>query len=106
MPNQRAHGQKQIPVMMKEDFVDTIDSALAQLGYTDRAKFIRDAVFEKLENSGIKLPREISLAPDRAGKGGRPTHLKTHSLEKAKKRPNSKPVSEAARILKKAAGQE
>jgi Arc/MetJ-type ribon-helix-helix transcriptional regulator len=73
MPNQRALGQKLISVPMKERFIEEIDQALEQMGYSDRSSFIRDAIAEKLHSEGIQLPVDLPLAPSRAGKGGRPT---------------------------------
>ena len=71
MPAQRAPGQKPIIVMMKEEFVASIDGNLGKLGYGDRASLIREAVIEKMIKLGIEMPKELSAAPSRAGKGGR-----------------------------------
>ena len=49
-----------------------IDSSLQKVGYSDRSSFIRDAIVEKLQREGVEISYEISLAPSRAGKGGRP----------------------------------
>ncbi|HBR94324.1 MAG TPA: hypothetical protein DEA90_09195 [Opitutae bacterium] len=72
MAGQRSKGQKQVITMMKESFVEKIDESLSECGYTDRSSFIRDAVYEKLESMGIKLPLIEKAAPQRTGKGGRP----------------------------------
>jgi hypothetical protein len=72
MPGQRAPGQKLVPVPMSSAFIEFIDAALPRLRYSDRAKFIRDAVYEKLQRMGLKIPAEVSVAPSRAGKGGFP----------------------------------
>jgi Arc/MetJ-type ribon-helix-helix transcriptional regulator len=72
VPNQRAEGQKLIPIPMKEDFIAQIDSAYARMGYSNRSEFIRSAILEKLERGGFRLPAGIALAPDRLGKGGAP----------------------------------
>jgi len=80
MPNQRAAGQKQIITLMDEHFVREIESGMAAAGYSDRSKFIRDAVFEKLQRLGIKCDYTIAMAPSRTGKGGpRATALSSHS---------------------------
>jgi hypothetical protein len=71
MPNQRAPGQKQVLTMMKEEFLAEIDSATAKLGYSDRSALIRDAVYEKMERCGVKVPAQFKTAPPRTGKGGR-----------------------------------
>jgi hypothetical protein len=76
MPAQRAPGQKPIIVMMKEEFVAEIDGNLGKLGYGDRASLIRDAVIEKMIKLGIEVPKELSAAPSRAGKGGRSVKYK------------------------------
>ncbi len=76
MPQQRAKGQKQVIVMMDEEFLNAIDSKLKEMGYDDRAGLIRSAIYEKLLNMGYKIPRELSTAPSRRGKGGRPKKVK------------------------------
>jgi hypothetical protein len=73
VPNQRAPGQKLISVPMFESFIKAIDRALRPLGYSDRSSFIRDAISEKLAADGIKIPVDLSTAPGRSGKGGRPS---------------------------------
>ena len=85
MPAQRAPGQKPIIVMMKEEFVAEIDGNLGKLGYGDRASLIREAVIEKMIKLGIEVPKELSAAPSRAGKGGRQVKYKRS------KRPKSLP---------------
>ena len=70
MTNQRAAGQKQIITLMDESFVHKIESGMAMAGYSDRSKFIRDAVFEKLKRLGIGCDYTLAMAPPRAGKGG------------------------------------
>jgi hypothetical protein len=57
--------------MMKEEFVAEIDGNLGKLGYGDRASLIREAIIEKMIKLGIEVPKELSAAPSRAGKGGR-----------------------------------
>jgi Arc/MetJ-type ribon-helix-helix transcriptional regulator len=57
---------------MRETFVSALDQALEPLGYSDRAEFIREAVYEALATRGVTLPAGIATAPSRAGKGGRP----------------------------------
>ena len=60
---------------MKESFVVVIDKSVPQLGYGDRSKFIRDAIREKLARDKVAFVSvEMSSAPSRAGKGGKPTH--------------------------------
>ena len=76
MPAKRAPGQKPVIVMMKEEFIAEIDGNLGKLGYGDRASLIRAAVIEKMVRLGIEVPQELSMAPSRAGKGGRPPKYK------------------------------
>lgn len=75
MPGQRAPDQKAVLIMMRDAFIHEIDRLVPLCGYSDRSAFIRDAVYEKLESMGYKLPREISTAPARTGKGGRPKNV-------------------------------
>jgi Arc/MetJ-type ribon-helix-helix transcriptional regulator len=72
MPNARAPGQKQVIVVMKEDFVAKIDASLARIGFSDRSQFIRTAIAEALARGGLPVPNEDTVAPSRSGKGGRP----------------------------------
>ena len=53
---------------MTDEFVREIDAALRPSGYSDRSKFVRDAVYERLKALGYKLPKEITLAPGRLRK--------------------------------------
>ena len=63
-------NQVLVPVPMKPEFIKELSDALGRLGYSNRADFIRDAVLEKLEREGEKIPASIAAAPVRTGKGG------------------------------------
>ena len=76
MPGQRAPGQKQVLTMFDEDFLSEIADAMRRAGYSDRSKFIRDAVYDKLIKLGIRCNYKVAMAPDRTGKGGRPKKIK------------------------------
>ena len=65
MSNQRAPGQKLINLYMSEEFIAEIDREMRLHGYSERSRFVRDAVYEKLRSLGIVLPAEISMAPSR-----------------------------------------
>jgi len=78
MPNKRATDQKLINIPMTKDAVAELDDYVAKAGYPDRAKFIRDAICEKLESLGYKVHREWYFARPRMGKGGRPTHRRKY----------------------------
>lgn len=80
MPNKRAKGQKGVLVVMRASFLEKIDAALSQAGYNDRSSFIRDAVYEKLTGLGYPVNLEEKTAPNRAGRGGRPS--RKHSQDK------------------------
>lgn len=67
----RSKSQKSVLLWVDENFLSEIDRAFPQLGYSDRSTFIREAVYEALEEHGIKLPAAFKAAPSRAGKGGR-----------------------------------
>ena len=58
--------------MMDKDFLAMIESALPKFGMSDRSSFIRQAVKLELARMGIVVPDEITTAPSRSGKGGRP----------------------------------
>lgn len=74
MPNVRGKDQKGVLVMMRESFLEEIDAALPKAGFSDRSKFIRDAVYQRMRSLGFKVAEEDTTAPSRKGKGGRPTH--------------------------------
>ncbi len=96
MAYKRSVGQRMIPVMMTSELVEHIDKHLTGLNYSDRAKFIRDAIGEKLKAMGFQVPDEWLLAPSRLGKGQGPsasaasraalTDAKTSILKEAKRR--------------------
>jgi hypothetical protein len=71
VPNQRAAGQKLLPIAVDEKFLRELDAGLVQAGYWNRSQFIRDAIVEKLMRAGVSLPKELSLPPHRIGQGGR-----------------------------------
>jgi hypothetical protein len=66
--------QKGVILMVDERFLEEIDAAYPKLGYSDRASFIRDAVYQLMKEGGYKLPLEYKAAPSRKGKGGNPKH--------------------------------
>jgi hypothetical protein len=68
VPNQRAEGQKLLPIAVDEKFLQELDAGLAQAGYRNRSQFVRDAIIEKLTRAGIALPKELALPPPRTGK--------------------------------------
>jgi hypothetical protein len=72
MANTRGSGQKLIPVPASERFIRELNEGFRKAGYSNRSQFIRDAMVEKLSRMGIEIPRELSVPPDRIGKGGRP----------------------------------
>jgi hypothetical protein len=70
VPNQRAPGQKLLPIAVDEKFLRELDSGLSKAGYRNRSQFIRDAIVEKLTRVGVSLPKELAMPPHRMGKGG------------------------------------
>ena len=64
-------SQVLVPVPMKPEFIKELAAALIQLGYSNRADFIRDAILEKLEREGEIISPTTAAAPSRSGKGGR-----------------------------------
>jgi len=68
MPNQRAPGQKLLPIAVDEKFLRELDAGLAQAGYRNRSQFIRDAIIEKLLRADISLSKDLALPPHRIGK--------------------------------------
>jgi acetate kinase len=76
MPNVRGSDQKGVLVMMRESFLEEIDAALPKAGFSDRSKFIRDAVYQRMKAMGFNVREEAATAPSRKGKGGRPSHYK------------------------------
>jgi hypothetical protein len=70
VPNQRAPGQKLLPIAVDEKFLRELDAGLSQAGYRNRSQFIRDAIIEKLKRAGVALQKELALPPHRIGKSG------------------------------------
>jgi hypothetical protein len=68
MPNVRAPGQKLLNFPAYEDFIKQIDEGVAKSGAGDRAKFVRQAIVEHLENIGIHVPAHLAAPPPRTGK--------------------------------------
>ena len=68
VPNQRAPGQKLMPIPVDEQFLKELDAGLTRAGYRNRSQFVRDAIVEKLKRAGITLPTDLSLPPQRTGK--------------------------------------
>ena len=71
VPGKRAFGQKLVPVPMRDEFIEHINSAVDRLNYGDRSKLIRDAIVEKLNREGIETPASLAAAPLRVGKMAR-----------------------------------
>lgn len=68
MPNQRATGQKLLPIAVDEKFLRELDAGLAHAGYGNRSQFVRDAIVEKLVRAGVAMPKELALPPHRIGR--------------------------------------
>lgn len=92
VPNQRAPGQKLMPIPVDEQFLKELDAGMARAGYRNRSQFVRDAIIEKLKRAGISLPPELAMPPLRAGKNAPakiiyPAHKPSgHELNERKKR--------------------
>lgn len=76
----RSKDQTLIAVPISKQFLAEIDSVR---GDQSRSAYVRAALLEKLEKVKGSLPKELSYAPSRAGKGGKPTH-KPSEKSKAK----------------------
>jgi len=61
----RSPGQKLIPVPAKEQFIQRLNSGVRRAGYANRSQFIRDAIVEKLQSHGVKLPGNLAEPPAR-----------------------------------------
>jgi hypothetical protein len=92
VPNQRAPGQKLLPIAVDEQFLKQLDAGLIQAGYHNRSQFIRDAIVEKLKRAGVALPPELARPPHRLGKSAEakiqyPAHKPSgYELNERKKR--------------------
>jgi hypothetical protein len=86
MAGVRSEGQKQVIVLMREEFLGKIDAAMSRLGFNDRASLIREAVYQMLEKAGVEVSPEDKTAPGRAGKGGRPKATKLAAVKDDGKR--------------------
>ncbi len=70
----RSKGQSRITITLSEELLESVDAAR---GGMSRSAFIREAMVEKLD-----LDEKLSLAPDRVGVGGRPTHKPKDAVPK------------------------
>jgi Arc/MetJ-type ribon-helix-helix transcriptional regulator len=52
-------------VPAKEQFIQRLNAGVRKAGYSNRSQFIRDAIVEKLENHGVKLPGNLAEPPAR-----------------------------------------
>ena len=68
VPNQRAPGQKLMPIPVDEQFLRELDAGLSRAGYQNRSQFVRDAIVEKLKRAGVSIPKELAMAPNRFSK--------------------------------------
>jgi hypothetical protein len=93
MLNQRAPGQKLLPIAVNEKFLRELDAGLTQAGYRNRSQFIRDAIIEKLIRLGVSLPKELALPPHRIGKGGDPGKIRYPGHRSSEYSLNEKPDS-------------
>lgn len=71
MKSRRAPGQTLVNFSVKEPFLKFLDSNLESIGFSDRSKFIREAMREKLLRMGKECPPDLILPPGRPGRGGR-----------------------------------
>tara|TARA_R110001599_G_scaffold24690_1_gene88932 strand:+ start:3062 stop:3469 length:408 start_codon:yes stop_codon:yes gene_type:complete len=67
--DKRSEGQKQVLIMMKQEFVDEVDAHAESIGL-DRSTFIRNAVYDEMISSGVIIDPRMKSAPSRKGKGG------------------------------------
>lgn len=65
VPNKRAKGKVLLNIAMHEDAIQEMDQALVQIGETNRSKFIRDAIREKLQSMGITVALDSFAAHPR-----------------------------------------
>lgn len=72
MSNKRGADQRLLTVPAKANFLDGLDRALPKCGYSNRSQFVRDAIREKLQKEGIRVPKALTLAAGRypTPKGG------------------------------------
>jgi hypothetical protein len=63
VPNQRRPGQIFVGCQADEQLIADLDRAR---GRKDRSQFIREAIAEKLESLGIRVPERLIYLPPRA----------------------------------------
>lgn len=97
-----------LPLKVRESFMVEIRKGMARRrpATNNLSEFVREAIIEKLQSLGIKVPEELALALDRTGKGGRPRGLydehRRHVAE-LNEAANSTPDAAATIAAKKAA---
>lgn len=67
-----------ITVKVRREMLAAIDSAQSVHG-EGRAQFIRNAIAERVALLGVSMAQAARFAPDRAGKGGQPTHKRNRA---------------------------
>jgi len=82
MPDQRAPGKSLVGCYVDDAFAAEIDRAREG---KSRSDFLREVIFDYLEDQGFALKKEWKFAPDRAGKGGRPKKVALKAVEGTKK---------------------
>lgn len=100
MANKRASGQALLGFWADPELALRVDAAR---GHSSRSQFLRDALAEKLANLGIDVPRGMVVAPDRAGKGGQPSHRKNRQpaiATETSDAPSSFPVGDSVTFEK------
>ena len=75
MINNRTSGQKLLPVAAKAEFISALDANLGKAGYSNRSQFVRDAIIEKMESAGVKISRELALAPPKSAAARRAVRI-------------------------------
>jgi hypothetical protein len=83
VPNKRAKGQKLVGIPMDIEFIKEMDACAKAKGYSDRSKFVREAVYEKMEDLGCHIVRQVSEAPPRFGKGGAVNYRKSSNSDQS-----------------------
>lgn len=82
----RTPGQSFVGLELSDELLALLDEARRTRGLS-RSQYIRFAITSALESGGVAFAADLAYAPDRTGKGGRPSHRKPRSDSKLRNLP-------------------
>jgi hypothetical protein len=91
----KTERQQLIALRVDADLLAEID---AKRGRVSRSEFLRNAVYAELQALGTDLPANVTAAPDRAGKGGRPRKILEMPIQRVAEDENPLPAHDRKEV--------